>query len=139
METFELPVGLRVKGNKDKIFECWTNPERAKEWLCDRLEGSWTPGETLSWVFGSYRQELKIVEVVPGQSLKFRWKVGGNRPETEALVTFEQVGNETALRLREKHFDLTQEGVRFAIDGASGWENIFCRLKAWVEFGAKLR
>jgi uncharacterized protein YndB with AHSA1/START domain len=138
-ESFSLPVSLRIQAPLSKVFGAWIRPEVAAEWLCDQLEGSWTPGNSVYWHFGDQRQELRIISVVAEKSLRFLWNANGDRAETEVEITFEAVGNETWLRLNERSWLLSAENVKIALDQACGWENLFCRLKAWTESRTRLR
>lgn len=138
-ETFELPVSLLIRGSLPEVFQAWMDPAIAEQWLCDRLEGSWAPGKSVFWHFGNARQELQILAIEPNQIIKFRWRVEGTRPETEVEIRFSVQDEFVALKLRESSWPLTNENVAFALDQACGWENLFCRLKAWTEAKVKLR
>lgn len=138
-ETFDLPVSLRITGEIERVFGAWLDPNIAREWLCDRMEGEWSPGKPVYWWFGDYRQELRVEAVVPNQRLAFCWNAYGTRPETKIEIEFLPLEGEIGLRLQERSFPLAKEDVMAALDAACGWENVFCRLKAWIEAGVKLR
>ncbi len=138
-ESFDLPVSLRIRGSIAEIFEAWIDPAIASNWLCDRLEGRWQAGQNVYWVFGELRQELRVSQVEPKKRLIFRWNAYGVQPETEVEIEFRDLGNEVGLVLKEGSWSLTLEEVKVALDKACGWENVFCRLKAWIEAKVKLR
>lgn len=138
-ETFDLPVSLRITGEVDRIFKAWVEPGIAREWLCDRMEGQWAPGETVIWWFGEYRQELRVEKAETNRRLAFRWSAYGTRPETLVVIEFLPLAGEVGLKLSESSYRLAKEDVLAALDAACGWENVFCRLKAWIEAGVRLR
>jgi uncharacterized protein YndB with AHSA1/START domain len=138
-ETFHLPVSLRIRGSVEKVFAAWTNPVEAEKWLCDRLEGEWAAGKSVYWNFGDQRQEIRIVAIEPNKFIKFRWNAHGNQAETEVQIEFKDLGLEVGVVLRESSWKMSREDISRALDAACGWENVFCRLKAWIEFGVKLR
>lgn len=137
--SFDLPVSLRIRGSIDEVFDAWINPSVAVNWLYDGCDGHWKPGKSVYWVFGDFRQEIRVTEVEPNKLLLFRWNAYGSRPETEVRIEFRDLGNEVGLVLHEGRWALTLEDVKVALDLACGWENIFCRLKAWIEAKVKLR
>jgi uncharacterized protein YndB with AHSA1/START domain len=138
-ELFHLPVSLRIRGSIEKVFTAWTNPVEAEKWLCDRLDGEWAAGKSVYWNFGDHRQEIRIVTIEPNKLIKFRWNAYGNQAETEVQIEFKVLDHEVGMVLRESSWKLSRDDIAQALDAACGWENVFCRLKAWVEFGVKLR
>jgi uncharacterized protein YndB with AHSA1/START domain len=138
-ETFELPVSLRITGSLERVFGAWLDPRIAREWLCDRMEGEWAAGKAVEWWFGEYRQEIRIIAVEANKRLVFKWNAYGTRPETMVEIEFLQLDGEVGLKLRESSYPLVKEDVLAALDAACGWENLFCRLKAWIEAGVRLR
>jgi uncharacterized protein YndB with AHSA1/START domain len=138
-QKFDLPVSLRITGHVDDVFRSWINAETAANWLCDRLEGEWKNGNKLYWWFGDYRQELRVVRVESNRLIEFSWNANGKQPETTVKIEFRDLGKEVGLVLSESSFSLSLESVAWALDRACGWENIFCRLKAWTEAGIRLR
>jgi len=138
MNHFELPVSLRVRAPLKRVFAAWLNEADAR-WLCDRQEGRWAAGEKVFWNFGGERQEIRVVAVEAERVVRFRWNAYGTQSETEVVIEFRDHGSETGLVLREVGWELALENVKVALDHACGWENLFCRLKAWVEAGVELR
>lgn len=138
-KKFDLPVSLRIKGKVDDVFASWVNREIAEQWLCDHLEGEWKSGSTLYWCFGVERQEIRVSRIETGKLIEFRWNANGTQPETIVKIEFRNLGEEVGLVLSESSFELSMESVRRAMDAACGWENLFCRLKAWTEAKVKLR
>ncbi len=103
------------------------------------MEGEWQSGKSVYWCFEDIRQELKIVSIIPRKQLKFHWKASGSNEETAVTIDFKNLGDEVGISLFETEWSLSVENVRTALDHACGWENVFCRLKAWVEAKIKLR
>jgi uncharacterized protein YndB with AHSA1/START domain len=137
--TFDLPVSLRITGGLSEVFRSWTDPALAAHWLCDRVEGEWKPGAKVYWHFGESRQEIRVVRVETEKVIEFEWNANLSQPETNVKIEFRDLGKEVGLVLTESSFALSIEAVRWALDAACGWENIFCRLKAWTESKVKLR
>ena len=141
-ETFELPVSLRIRSSRDRVFAALTDPALASEWLCERVEGSWRPGGIVHWHFGPVAQEIRVIEVQGPELLKFRWNAYVTEPETEIemrlLVLDGSHLGETGVKIRESRWELSGENVRIALDHACGWENLLCRLKAWLEAGIRI-
>ena len=134
---FELPVSLRIRGSRETVFNAWILPETARHWLCDRMEGDWKPGASVYWHHGDHRQSLQIISVEKNNHLSFRWKAWGIQSETDVKIEFTELGEETRLRILESKWPLSRNDVAIALDHACGWENTLCRLKAWIETGAR--
>lgn len=137
--NFQLPVSLRIRGSLASIFSAWVERSAAEQWLCDRMEGEWRPGQSVFWHHGDHRQEIKVVEIADRNRLAFRWSAYGTQPETEVKVEFREIGEEIGVLIHEAGWPLTKGNVEFALDHACGWENTLCRLKAWMEAKVKLR
>ncbi len=138
-QSFDLPVSLRIRGTIDEIYSAWIKPAIAQKWLCDRMEGEWTPNATVSWWFGNHRQELRITQVETNFALGFQWNAYGTQAETCVTIGFKDLGSEVGITVRESSWELTEDSVKIALDHACGWENTLCRLKAWIEAQVKLR
>ena len=139
LEVFDLPVSLRIRRSSSAVFSAWIEPAIAEQWLCDRMEGRWHAGEKVIWIFGGIRQEIRVQEVEIGKRLNFRWNSHIERAETAVTIECVELNGEVRLSLLESNWELSAENVRLALDQACGWENVFCRLKAWIESGIKLR
>ena len=133
---FDLPVSLRIRCSPSQAFEAWIKPELAQAWLCDEMLGQSIPGEIVSWRHGEHRQEIRISSIETNRRLTFQWQAWGSQPETNVDVEFEQLEGETAIRIKESGWSLNSDNVTIALDHACGWENVLCRLKAYLEVGA---
>jgi len=139
-DTFELPVSLRVRGSVADIYTAWVDPAIASEWLCDKMDGQWFAGQKVYWVFGDVWQEIRVLAVAENKCLTFLFNPYNGPHELTIQLEFRDLGGgEVGLALWARGFELSKEHVATALDMACGFENMFCRCKAWIEARVKLR
>lgn len=139
VETFELPVSLRIRADIQRVYDSFAVASMASQWLSDRVENDLREGESTYWVFGEFRQEILTDQIRPNELIQFRWNAYGQQRETRVTIQFESVGDETRVKILESLWEMRLEHVKEALDHACGWENTLCRLKAWLEAGVQLR
>lgn len=137
MNELSLPVSLRIRGPLARVFAAWTDTATARNWHCDRIDGEYKSGATVTWNFGDFRQALRIDEVRANELIVFHWQAHNTDPETEVRIQFTDLKHETGIKIVESSWPLSKESVAKIVDHACGWENMLCRLKVWIELGAR--
>lgn len=132
---FTLPVSLRIRAPLEQVFAAWVDPRTAEHWQCERITGEWKPGSTVTWDYGSEQQVLEVTELEPSRFLRFEYKAYRTQAKAQVAIEFVSLGQETGLRLTETGWPLDAEGAAIVADHACGWENMFCRLKVYLELG----
>jgi uncharacterized protein YndB with AHSA1/START domain len=136
----ELLITRRFDAPRQRVFEAWTDPGRAKAWWGPRdhpltyLEmdarpgGAWRACLTSTKEGEELWQSGVIREIQPPDRLvfTFTWDVEDGKPgqETVVTVTLEEDGGGTLMTFRQSPFDSVEnrEGHR------GGWSSSFDRL-----------
>ncbi len=139
LEIFELPVSLRIRAEIGRVYESFAVARFASQWISDQVENDFQEGKSSYWVFGQFRQEIRVERLLPNEMIQFTWNASGQERETRVTLVFEAVGPETRVKIREAHWEMRLEHIQTALDHACGWENTLCRLKAWLEAGIQLK
>lgn len=133
-----LQVKRMITASPDKVFQAWTQPEKANQWLCRVTRQHCT--KILEWDLragGRYRLEVTedgnvhlltgtYREVSPPQKLAFTWKWEENPSFGETLVTVEFFKRGTFTEIVLTHEGFT-DGQQCA-NHKSGWNGCFDRL-----------
>jgi len=139
LEIFELPVTLRIRAEIGRVYESFAVASSASQWICDQVENDFCEGQSTYWVFGEFRQEIRVERLRLNEMIQFSWNAYGQERETRVTLYFEADGAETRIKVREAPWEMRLEHVQTALDHACGWENTLCRLKAWLEAGIQLK
>ena len=121
----------------DKLFKCWTTPERLHEWFCPK---PWTVshaemdiragGSSLIVMRGPNGEEVPnpgvYLEVVPNKRLVFTdafteaWKPS-DKPFMTGILTFADEGEGTRYTATVRHWTIEDREVHAAMGFEQGW------------------
>jgi uncharacterized protein YndB with AHSA1/START domain len=99
-------------------------------------------GSTVIWKFGDYPGEIpvRVTRLVPNQRIEFSWDAEEGAYQTAVVMTFEApAGGGTLVRVVEGGWRQGPEGLKASYLNCSGWMQMLCCLKAWLEHGINLR
>lgn len=137
----EAPVGLRINKSIPEVFLALVDPLKARQYLCDAMSGEWKASSKVVWRFGETNVILQVLEVIENELLRFRWD-GADFLDYETEVSIRFIPQEpgvTGVKILNTGFRSDQLSLKSAMDACCGWENLLCRLKAWLEYGIDLR
>jgi uncharacterized protein YndB with AHSA1/START domain len=137
----EAPISLRINRPIPEVFSAFTDPLKAREYLCDAMTGEWKAGGNVVWRFGETNVVLKIQETIENEFLRFHWN-GADFLDYETEVSIRFIPQEpgvTGVKILNSGFETNQISLKSALDACCGWENVLCRLKGWLEYGIDLR
>jgi uncharacterized protein YndB with AHSA1/START domain len=99
-------------------------------------------GATVIWKFGDYPGEIpvRVTRLVANQRIEFSWDAEDGVYRTAVVITFEALaGGGTLVRVVEGGWRQGPEGLKASYLNCSGWMQMLCCLKAWLEHGINLR
>ncbi|HEU5468200.1 MAG TPA: SRPBCC domain-containing protein [Steroidobacteraceae bacterium] len=129
------PVGV--------VFDAVTNPKELSSYFT--TGGASAPlaeGATVTWDFADFPGAfpVKVTRVVPNERIELSWESAEHGYDTQVVMTFEAVdANTTLVRIAESGWRDTPKGRESSYGNCSGWMQMLCCLKAWVEHRVNLR
>lgn len=126
-----------------EVFRAVTDPKELSSYFT--TGGASAPlaeGATVTWRFADFPGEfpVKVTRIVQDERIEFAWEAGERGYDTQVVMTFEAVDAGTTLvRIAESGWRDTPEGRNSSYDNCSGWAQMLCCLKAWVEHRINLR
>lgn len=143
-------VAARIDRPIDDVFEAVVDPTRLSNYFTTGgAEGRLETGAVVTWAFhdfpGSFPVRVDRVDAEgPKRRIVLRWDADDtDAPEpylTEATLTFVALDDgRTLVEVSETGWRQTPSGRRASYGNCSGWMQMLCSLKAWLEHGINLR
>jgi uncharacterized protein YndB with AHSA1/START domain len=125
------------------VFEAVTDPRQLSAYFT--TGGASAPlaeGATVTWRFADFPGEfpVKVTKLVPNERIELGWETASGGYDTRVVMTFEPAdGGATLVRIAESGWKDDPAGVEDSYGNCSGWMQMLCCLKAWLEHGINLR
>ncbi len=149
-------VAGRISKPVDQVFEAVANPEElSKYFTTGGAKGRLVGGTTVTWDFHDFPGAfpVEVVEVEDNRKIVLRWDAAESTPaadgnstdesgtyQTKVTMTFEPIeGGRTLVSITEEGWRETEAGLAASYGNCSGWMQMLCALKAYVEYGINLR
>lgn len=118
---------VEIDAPADKVFEALINPAQLERWIASKASVDPTVGGDykIGWDFAG---SLKILEIVPNESLKLDWTEGDRKNILH--WTLAESGGKTRLTLVHSGFAPDEDSGL-----TSGWSNYMSWIKSIAEYG----
>lgn len=136
-------VQTKIQKPVEEVFDAVYNPDRLSGYFTTGgSSGPLDEGATVMWSWhdypGSYPVHVK--KSVKNSLIAFEWEVTGGGYNTTTEISFESLGpSETLVKITETGWEENDKGLKASYDNCSGWTEMVCCLKAYVEHGINLR
>ncbi|MAP54465.1 SRPBCC domain-containing protein [Altibacter sp.] len=130
-------AGLQIQKPIADVFEGIVNPVHMTQYFISESSGRLETGKEVVWKFPEFPDTFPItqVSVVPQHEISFVWD-----PETVVTITLEAMPDQsTVVRVNENGKELTEENLKWALENSGGWANFLACMKAYLEYGIRLR
>lgn len=141
---FEVTGG--INRSVEDVFDAVVNPDKLSAYFTTGgAQGRIEPGATVRWAFHDYPGSflVEVIEVVSNQKIVLEWEGeedGGEPYRTRVTMLFKPADDgRTIVTIAEEGWRPTPGGLKASYGNCSGWMQMLCALKAWVEHGINLR
>ncbi len=131
-----------------KVFETVANPEELSRYFTTGgARGRLETGAVVYWNFADFPGEfpLEVKEAKAEQRIVLQWAANdstgsADQYKTTVTMTFEALADgRTLVSITESGWRETEAGLQASYDNCSGWTQMLCALKAYLEYGINLR
>ncbi|MGH7179548.1 MAG: SRPBCC domain-containing protein [Tepidisphaeraceae bacterium] len=126
-----------------EVFSAVVNPQQLSAYFTTGgASAPLTEGAAVVWRFGDYPAEIavRVTRLVADERVEFSWDAEQGSYQTAVVMTFEPVtGGGTLVRVVEAGWRQGPAGLRNSYLNCSGWMQMLCCLKAYLEYGINLR
>lgn len=126
-----------------EVFDAVYNPGKLSQYFT--TGGASAPldvGASITWDFADFPGAFPVVvtEMIPNRRIVLEWAAADGDYVTRTQMDFEALGDHaTLVRIAEGTWRHTPEGLKSSYGNCSGWMQMLCCLKAYVEHGINLR
>lgn len=146
--TLRFEVSGRISRPVEEVFEAVVNPEKLSGYFTTGgAKGRLETGAMVSWDFHDFPGAfpVKVVEVESNRRIVLEWRgddsdgeAGGHN--TRVTMRFEPLQDgRTLVSIAEEGFRDTEGGRKASYGNCSGWMQVICAMKAYLEHGINLR
>jgi uncharacterized protein YndB with AHSA1/START domain len=139
----EFSVHAKISRPVAEVFEAVTDPRQLSSYFA--TGGASAPlreGSTVTWRFGDTPGDypVRVTKLVPNERIELSWETNSGGYDTRVVMSFEPAdGGGTLVRVAESGWKEDPVGLEDSYGNCSGWMQMLCCLKAWVEHRINLR
>lgn len=130
-------TGLQIQKPISEVFEAFVNPEHLTKYFISYSSGTLESGTKVHWEFEDFPGTFPVtnIKLNSPESVSFVWDV-----QTVVTITLtEQSDNSTVVKITEGEKECNEKNLNWLIENTSGWTNFLDCLKAYLEYGIRLR
>jgi uncharacterized protein YndB with AHSA1/START domain len=130
----------RVLKPVPEVFQAIVDPEKLSKFFVSDASAPLAAGQQVTWKFADVGAELvpEVETVERDKRIVFVWNASGQKAQVEIeLAPYDE--SSTKIHIVERAFPMSSEGVRRALEQAKGWTDFVDCMRAYLEFGVRLR
>ncbi|MDR3415801.1 MAG: SRPBCC domain-containing protein [Nevskia sp.] len=132
--SYEINHKIGVKASPEDAYQALTQPSRLAQWWTSDTRGDSRVGGTLEFWFGNFCQKFEVLELKPGELV--RWKAAREGmeewPGTEVSFALSSDAKQTSIRFRHSGWS---ENTPFHAHCSMKWATFMLSLKDLLEKG----
>lgn len=137
MEKLTAKASIGIQKPVSEVFEAIIDPEKMQNYFISKGSGMMEVGKEIIWEFpefeGSY--SLTTTEIITNEKIVFVWD-----PKSVVTIELQKFSeNETVVKVSEEGHENDEKAIKWAIGQTEGWANFLACMKAWLEYGIRLR
>ncbi|GAA0540775.1 SRPBCC domain-containing protein [Chitinophaga japonensis] len=133
--------GMLIYKPVEEVFEALVNPDITSMFWFSKSSGRLDTGRPVEWTWEAYHVSTTVtpVEIIPNQSITFRWVAGDL--ETTVYITFtSKSADVTFVSVDEKGWKADDPNLVQHIAGQTeGWVLVLVSMKAYLEHGWRIK
>lgn len=132
----------RIARPVEDVFAAVHDPEQLSAYFA--TGGASAPlveGTTVTWDFADFPGAfpVHVRKVERNRLIELAWRAADGEYDTTVRFEFEQDGDGTMVRIGERGWRETPDGLKASYGNCMGWTQMLCCMKAWLEYGIRLR
>ena len=133
-------VTQRVMKPVNDVFQAIVDPDKLSKYFVSSATAPLAAGQSVTWRFADVGGELvpEIEVIERDRRIVFTWEASGQKARVQIeLLPYDE--GSTKIHIVESAFPMTEEGVQRALEQAKGWTDFIACMRAYLEFGVRLR
>jgi uncharacterized protein YndB with AHSA1/START domain len=128
-------AGMLIRRPVAEVFEAFADPAVTSRFWFTRGSGRLEPGPKVRWDWEMYGvgTDVRVTAIEPGRRILIDWDIAGDPTEVEWL--FEARGGDTVVKVENRGFEDSPEGVAKALDSTGGFNLVLAAAKISLERG----
>ena len=130
-------ASIGIQKSAIEIYEAIINPQHMTQYFIGSSSGKMEKDKALEWTFPEFDElcPLTVIDLLPAEKVVFKWD-----PETIVNITLTKHNDKTTIvKVEENGKEMNEVGIKWAIGNTEGWANFLACLKAYLEYGIRLR
>ena len=130
-------TALQIQKPITEVFDGIVNPSKMTQYFISESTGLMETGKDLMWKFPEFPERYSITEITIEypRSICFVWD-----PKTVVSISLEKLAdNSTLVEVSENGKEVNETNLNWLVQNTGGWANFLACLKAYLEYGIRLR
>ncbi|MEM7120076.1 MAG: SRPBCC family protein [Pseudomonadota bacterium] len=142
-------ISGRINKPVEEVFEAVANPDELSGYFTTGgAQGRLETGATVSWKFHDFPETIPVtvVEVEQNRRIILQWEADDTTGDpdgpydTTVTMRFEPLEDgRTLVSIAEEGWRRNEAGLRSSYGNCSGWMQMLCAMKGYLEHGVNLR
>jgi uncharacterized protein YndB with AHSA1/START domain len=139
-QTLEIKTAIQILKPVQEVFEGIVDPAKMSNYFISRSSGRMEEGKNLIWGFPEFEMDIpiRVGKIENDHYVSYYWDVDGREHFVEITLS-PYVKNSTVVTITEKGGNNDEAGINWLKGNTEGWANFLACLKAYLEYGIKLR
>jgi uncharacterized protein YndB with AHSA1/START domain len=142
MQQLEIKARLQILKPAGEVFDNIVDPDKMKNYFISQSSGFMKEGELLIWKFPEMDIEFPVTigKIEKDKYISYYWDGAMDGEQTFVEISLQQVSADiTFVSITEKSKANNEAGIKWLKNNTEGWANFLACLKAWMEYGVRLR
>ncbi len=130
-------ANLQIVKKPSEVFDTIINPSHLTQFFISESSGPLESGKELLWKFPEFDDQFPItqIKIEKDELISFVWD-----PDTVVNIRLELFnGDSTVIYVTEGPKHLSEVNLNWLISNTAGWSNFLASMKAYMEYGVRLR
>jgi uncharacterized protein YndB with AHSA1/START domain len=131
-------ASIQIQMPVEDIFEAITNPAEMTKYFISESTGRLEENKQIYWSwpeFPGHKSLINQIKIEKNKLISFVWD-----SDTTVNIHLEECFDKSVfVRIKEKDKLLSAENLKWLIQNTEGWANFLACLKAYLEYGIRLR
>ena len=142
MQEVRFTVHLSILKPVQEVFDAVVHPDKLSGYFTQTASAPLKSGTTVQWRFAEFPVDIPVIvdQVIPNELISLKWESMEGGYNTSVQMRFEVLDeNSTLVSITEEGWRPTPKGILSSYQNCSGWMNMLCCMKAYLEYGLNLR
>lgn len=127
-------IGTLIRSDIETVWNNVCKAENIIKYFTTDARRDLDKGGEVLWAWGEESALINVIEVHPNEKIIFEWNAFNAPYRIQTEFIFEDNNGKVRLKIKERGWEMNDEGIKSAFANCSGWTEFLNTLKVYVEY-----